>query len=115
MDDIVFQQLNRIDDIDFLVDGEKLDAIPQSFNKITFLRTSGVQNVITVEFENYIVEPFDGFDFHQKFNNNTPPPYKTMCGKVLKETEKMYYFDLKSMNGDKSWVGWCPKKSCKIK
>ena len=37
-----------------------------------------------------------------------------MYGKIVKETEKMYYFELHSESKDNNWSGWCPKKSCRV-
>ena len=67
-----------------------------------------------IVFADYFVKPFDGFDFHDKFNNGTPPYAITMYGEILKETEKMYYVSVHSESSDKLWVGWVPKKSCTI-
>jgi len=66
-----------------------------------------------VIFEDYIVRPFEGFDFHDKFNHGNTPPSGVMYGIIIKETEKMYYFNL-STDSLESWSGWCPKKSCKV-
>ena len=69
----------------------------------------------TVIFENYIINPFPGFDLHEKWNNGIAPPEKRMFGDILKETAGMYYLSLHTETSGKSWQGWCPKKSCVIK
>ena len=85
-------------------------------NKIIFYqRNSNIKiDQIKVTFEDYIIKPFEGFDFHQKFNNNQPPTDKIMYGNIIKETEKMFYFDIHSELKERQWQGWCPKKSCKV-
>lgn len=69
----------------------------------------------TVVFENYIINPFPGFDLHEKWNNGIAPPSKIMYGDILKETTGMYYLSLHTETDNQSWQGWCPKKSCHIK
>lgn len=82
---------------------------------IVFSRSTAKDNIaIKVVFEDYIVHPFEGFDFHAKWNNNIPPYNKIMYGKISKETEKMYYFEVQSDTSDRAWCGWCPKKSCHV-
>lgn len=79
------------------------------------VKKSKKKQEIKVIFENYIIHPFNGFDFHDKFNNGKPPFDKVMYGEILRETEKMYYLRLHTeTNIEKYWVGWCPKKSCTI-
>ncbi len=69
---------------------------------------------VCVTFENYFITGFPGFDFHEKWNNGNAPKEKTMRGRIIKETEKMYFFELHSTSSDYFWNGWCPKKSCKV-
>lgn len=102
--------------LDFLVDGIKTTYIPDKFDEIVFLSSS--KKVINtsekqVIFEDYIIKPFKGFDLHEKFNKGKIPPEKTMFGFILKETDKMYFFKLRTSD-NRYWEGWCPKKSCKI-
>ena len=86
-------------------------------NTITVHRYSDMPVIkeIKVIFEDYFITGFPGFDFHEKFNNNIPPFDKVMYGKIIKETDRMYYFDLHTETSDKQWMGWCPNKSCTIK
>lgn len=117
LNEIIRKQLENMFDVPHEIDGKKSNDIPKSFNEIVFYkndRQNANKGTVRVEFENYIVFPFEGFDFHDKFNNGVPPYSKVMYGKILRETDKMYYFDLFSETSDKHWVGWCPKKSCKI-
>lgn len=118
MNDIVKAQLEKLSDIPHTVDGVSRSDIPDKFDEIVFSKETfdngNKDDTVRVEFENYIIFPFEGFDFHDKFNRGIPPYAKVMYGKILRETEKMYYFDLCSETSDKHWVGWCPKKSCKV-
>lgn len=144
MNKVIKEQLDMLNSIKHMVDGELVDSIPDSFNEIQFLKESCgyVNNNKQVIFEDYIIKPFVGFDFHEKFNKGNPPPFKYMKGIIVKETEKMYYFKLtpnmftsnfcnhclsKNSGGylcdncsklynlsNVTWEGWCPKKSCKV-
>lgn len=148
MNKLVQEQLNLLsNNLSFIVDDKNSSMIPSSFDHIIFKHSSSSLKDFedrVIIFEDYIIKPFEGFDFHNKFNNGTPPPFKYMKGKVVKETEKMYYLDVKA-NVFKSnfcnhclkkgtfdylcdncsklykdvcnvtWKGWCPKKSCTIK
>ena len=94
------------------VEGEVSD----DFSQIVFKKgDKEVSNDIKVIFESYFVTGFPGFDFHDKWNNGVAPFDKVMYGKILKETEKMYYLELHTETNEKQWTGWCPKKSCTIK
>lgn len=113
---IVKEQLEMLTSLEYEVDGKKVEGIPDRFEEIVF--KSNNKNIqVTREkqviFEKYIVEPFDGFDFHKKFNKNKIPPAIIMFGFILKETNKMYYFKLRT-DDNQYWEGWCPKKSCKV-
>lgn len=100
----------------FNVDGNDCAYLPSDFDTVTFI-SNGAQvcNEIKVVFEDYFITGFPGFDFHEKFNNGVYPFDKVMYGKIVKETEKMYFFELHTETSDKKWCGWCPKKSCTIK
>lgn len=69
---------------------------------------------VKIVFEDYFVTGFPGFDFHEKYNNGVYPYSKVMYGKVLKETEKMFYLRAHQEISERVWEGWCPKKSCTI-
>lgn len=116
MNDILRKQLDLLGSKDKLVDGKSVGIIPNSFSEIVFKKqvTAKSDFEIKVTFADYIVKPFEGFDFHEKFNNGTPPPCKKMFGKIIKETEKMYKFDLQTETGSNKWCGWCPKKSVEV-
>ena len=113
---IIQQQLKLLTTVPFKVDGEKRDVLPESFKEIVFEQdiSSVHKDNIIVIFEDYIIKPFKGFDLHQKWNNNIPPYDKKMYGNIIKETEKMYQLDVHSETSNHKWIGWCPKKSCKI-
>lgn len=89
--------------------------VPEDFTDVTFPRTSTpTEPIIKVVFADYIIKPFKGFDFHDKFNDGVPPYNKVMYGKIIKETPGMYYFEVRSETSNDMWRGWCPKKSCTI-
>lgn len=108
-------QLKQVKGHRFDVDGVPSDIVPDDFNKIVFYKSdSKSADEVRVVFEDYIIKPFVGFDFHDKFNNGVPPYSKVMYGKITKETEKMYQFSLHSETSTSIWNGWCPKKSCSV-
>lgn len=115
MNNIIKQQLNKLKDYPHIVDGTYTIDIPDNFNSIIFKKNNiKSNNTIQVIFEDYIIKPFEGFDLHEKFNNGIAPYEKCMYGTIVKETEKMYYFDIHTSDNTKNWCGWIPKKSCKI-
>ena len=118
MNKIILDQLNALKKtLEFQVDGKPSKDFPEFFSEVTFLK-SGSDLVDTRDktfiFEDYIIRPFEGFDFHDKFNNGIAPPEKVMVGKIIKETEKMYFIEAESLFDIKTWKGWVPKKSVKI-
>lgn len=98
----------------FEVDGKKRKIVPYTFSEILFFNKNEKNELFKVTFENYIINPFPGFDFHEKWNKGIKPCEKIMYGRIVGETKGMYQFDLHSKSNDKTWCGWCPKKSCTI-
>ena len=116
MNKIIFEQLNKLKAYPHIVDGVYTNDIPEKFESIIFKKNDIQLNNTSIQviFEDYILKPFDGFDLHEKFNNGIVPYEKIMYGNIIKETEKMYYFNLHTADSSKTWIGWIPKKSCKI-
>lgn len=115
MNNTIKQQLEMLKTLDFQVDGKPSKEFPESFFEIVFFKENKKEdNGKTFMFEDYMIKPFKGFDFHDKFNKGIAPPEKTMYGSIVKETEKMYYLKLESLISNKTWEGWSPKKSVKI-
>lgn len=119
MTKIIDEQLEKLKQYVCEVDGKTTSQLTEDFSTVTF-RDKSVKsevkkdtNEVSVVFEDYIIHPYPGFDFHEKFNKGIAPSNRMMSGIVLKETEKMLYMSLQDSNGD-VWVGWCPKKSCHI-
>lgn len=121
MNNILKSQLESLKNIPHSIDGKITEEMPLDFKEIIWSRTSTKdipqQNPLTMEhtfiFEKYIVKPFVGFDFHDKFNRGVPPPNMVMKGYIIKETDKMYYIDVIG-EGNTHWAGWIPKKSVKV-
>ena len=89
----------------------------QDDGSIVFLRKENLvddTDYVKVTFEDYMVHPFKGFDFNDRFNFGIPPFERVMYGKIVEQTEKMYKFELHTEQSLEKWVGWCPKKSCKV-
>lgn len=117
MNKTIFEQLDMLKTLEFQVDGKPSKDFPESFSEIVFFKSGkNLEDVSekTFSFENYIIRPYVGFDFHDKFNKGIAPPEQVMNGFIVKETEKMYYLKLHSNLTNKIWEGWCPKKSVKI-
>ena len=102
---------------------ERLENLKQTFHfreengKIIFFKKDneiGTEDTIKVVFEDYMVHPYSGFTFNDKFNGGICPFERTMYGNLIRDTEKMYYFKLHTERSLKEWEGWCPKKSCTI-
>ena len=95
-------------------DGVSFTDTPDGVSCFKFSTLQTEKQRVRVTFATYFVTGFPGFDFHDKFNHGVAPPATTMYGEITKETEKMYYFKLKSETGDSTWEGYCPKKSCTV-
>lgn len=118
MNDCLREQLDKLKTLDFQVDGMSMKEIPESFSEIVFKSKNGndanIEKTYTFTFERYIVFPFKGFDFHDKFNKGIAPPDLVMNGTIVKQTEKMYYINAYTFDKSKTWNGWVPKKSVKL-
>ena len=118
MNKLILEQLQMLKNLEFQVDGKPSKEFPDSFSKVLFKHTGNEElkdsSDKIIVFADYMVNPYEGFDFHKKFNSNNPPPEVVMYGVVLRETEKMYYLKLRTKDGQKSWLGWSPKKSVRI-
>lgn len=95
------------------------NSLDEYFTEVVFNKkgndNDGNNGMVKIVFEDYIITPFNGFDFHDKWNNGVAPYSRVMYGKIVQETKGMYKFEAHSESSDKEWVGWCPKKSCTIK
>lgn len=118
MNRTVKEQLQKLIAFHFNTDNHNsVKGFNEPFTEIIFSKKKSSQSLdeIRVTFEDYIIKPFDGFDFHDKWNNGQPPYAKVMYGKIVGETKGMYKLSVHSETSTKFWIGWCPKKSCKIK
>lgn len=150
MNNLERKQLDMLKTLPHTVDGKDIEDVPDNFDRIVFHKVgsgnavSELPKTLIFTFEDYIIKPFNGFDFHEKFNRGIAPPFKTMEGEVIKETEKMVYLSCKSHPTTSKfcnhclkygvanylcdnckklynnidtimWAGWCPKKSVDIK
>lgn len=111
----IHEQLSKLSQIRHCVDGVEQSGFPEEFNNVIFYKnTSSNGDKVRVTFMDYIIKPFEGFDFHEKWNNNIPPPSKVMFGEIVEERERMYKFKLHPPTSPAIWEGWCPKKSCTV-
>lgn len=120
MNNTIKQQLDMLKTLEFQVDGKPSKDFPEFFNEVIFKKNiADIKLYDTSEkqivFKDYFIHPFEGFDFHQKFNKGAEPPTDAvMYGTILKETDKMFYLKVHTFDAKKFWEGWCPKKSCTI-
>lgn len=94
-----------------------MNDIPESFTEILFHKKeepNSKKREIKVIYENYIINPFDGFDLHDNWNNGKAPYAKIMYGEIIDETKGMYKFKVHSETSSEEYIGWCPKKSCVV-
>lgn len=52
-------------------------------------------SLLLFTFEDYLIKPFSGFDFHERFNKGINIPLKVMQGKIIRTIGKMYYIKVK--------------------
>ena len=118
MNKTIKEQLNMLKTLEFQVDGKSLKDFPEFFTEVVFLKNSNAQLFDTSEktfaFKDYIVHPYEGFDLHEKFNKGKAPPETVMYGCILRETEKMYYIKVRTLDNTKIWEGYVPKKSVSV-
>ena len=67
-----------------------------------------------IQVENYIVNPFPGFDLHDNWNNGIIPTDKQMEIKVDQIMGKMIKVSAIGYSDRKPWNGWLPRKSIHI-
>lgn len=100
MNDILRQQLLKTKNVAFYNESGK-QIIKEELNDQTTLIvkqkdfSSKTEDLLLFTFEDYLVHPFSGFDFHQKFNNGINIPLTVMQGRVLRTVGKMYYIDVR--------------------
>lgn len=97
----------------FEVDGKTSNAIPDDFKEIVFKKNNQPKE-ICVSFSDYIVNPYPGFDLHEKWNNGIAPPRHRMYGEVIEENSSMIKVNVHTDDYEQNWCGWCPKKSCVV-
>lgn len=116
MNDIIKEQLNRLNNYNFYINNKQVTIIPDDCNSLIIKKQGNISvDSIKIIFENYFIDKkFKDFTFHDKFNKGIIPYDKVMYGKILKESEKMVYFKGHSDSNDAIWEGWIPRKSCTI-
>lgn len=62
----------------------------------------------TIEVEDYILHPYDGFTLHTNWNKGIIPKDKVMKVKFIETIGKMYHVE------SDTWEGWLPRKSFKV-
>lgn len=62
----------------------------------------------TIEVEDYILHPYDGFTLHANWNKGIVPTEKIMKVKFIETIGKMYHVV------SDTWEGWLPRKSFKV-
>lgn len=67
-----------------------------------------------IELEDYIVNPYPGFNLHDNWNNGIVPTDRQMKICVEQEMGKMVKIYGTGMNDGQYWSGWVPKKSLKV-
>ena len=53
------------------------------------------EDLMLFTFEDYLVKPFENFDFHIKFNKGINIPLTVMQGRIIRTVGKMYYVKLR--------------------
>lgn len=98
MDKYLKEQLLKVKNVSFynkdkLLDINDLDKYNEFIIKSKDF--TNTDNNLLFTFENYLIHPFEGFDFHIKFNKGINIPFNIMQGKIIKTVGKMYYLKLK--------------------
>ncbi|WP_300924666.1 hypothetical protein [uncultured Clostridium sp.] len=68
------------------------------------------EDLLLFTFEDYLIKPFNGFDFHEKFNRGINIPLKVMQGRILRTVGKMYYIKVKGFYFKNDTCIHCLKK-----
>lgn len=116
MNNIIKEQLNRLNNYNFYINNKQVTIIPDDFDSLIIKRQGDISaDSIKIIFENYFIDKkFKDFTFHDKFNKGIIPYAKILYGEILKESEKMIYFKGHSDSSSEIWEGWIPRKSCII-
>ena len=114
MSRILLNQLRELKTAHFKIVGGNEKDFSEPFDEVIFYKKEQQEVKTKISLADYIIKPFKVFDFHDKWNNGTPPPCKVMYGCIDNETKGMYHFSGKNDSGNLEWSGWVPKKSCVV-
>lgn len=68
------------------------------------------EDLVLFTFEDYLIKPFSGFDFHEKFNKGINIPLKVMQGRIIRTVGKMYYIKVRGFYFQSKECVHCLKK-----
>lgn len=100
MNEYIKEQLKKTKAVSFYDKNEKQISI-NNLNDQTVLivKEKNFENksedLMLFTFEDYLVKPFDNFDFHIKFNKGINIPLNVMQGRIIRTIGKMYYLNLR--------------------
>lgn len=115
MNEYIKGQLRKTKAVSFY-DKEGKQVFPQDLNDQTVLIVkqknfnSNTEDLLLFTFEDYLIKPFEGFDFHIKFNKGINIPLKVMQGRIIRTVGKMYYIKVRGFYFKSDTCVHCLKK-----
>ena len=121
MSERLIQQLKRVTRVEIPEPPKnfKMVSIPRQIDLSSAALKAGDQ--LLIEVPDYIVHPSQNFDLHKKWNNNQPPTDYIMQAVVIETLGKMVHVNTMSYSIEdqrstgRSWIGWLPRASIKIR
>ncbi len=100
MNPIIREQLLKTKAVSFYTEDNKqiLKAELQNQTKLIVKQknfSDPTEDLMLFTFKDYLIHPFEGFDFHEKFNKGRCIPLSVMQGRIIRTVGKMYYIKVK--------------------
>ena len=97
MNNFLYNQLQKTTQVSFYKkDGTVLSKSDLKDQDVLIIKAKDYkENIKVFTFQSYLINPFEGFDFHIKFNKGKNIPLKVMQGTILRTVGKMYYIKVK--------------------
>ena len=115
MNEFIKNQLSQIEGIDKELLETSDDITIKKYIKTDDNYTFNVGEWYMLEFKDYIVNPYPGFNLHQNWNKGVIPKYAKMYCQICQDLGKMIRVSAWGIEDTTyNWVGWVPKVSVKI-
>ena len=116
MNELIEEQLKKTKAVSFYNKENKQVSINEIRDETVLLireknYSDPKEDLVLFTFKDYLIKPFENFDFHEKFNKGKIIPLKIMQGRIIRTVGKMYYIKVRGYYIKTDYCLHCLKKN----